>query len=83
RALGLRARIDQEQGWHKTLSNVGVNGVTGISASVFWDLQESGDVAIARMKNALQELIIDGIKTNIDLQTRIMNDEHFQHGGTN
>ncbi|MBW9013687.1 hypothetical protein KZA95_23060, partial [Escherichia coli] len=26
RALGLRAKIDQEQGWHKTLSNVGVNG---------------------------------------------------------
>lgn len=44
---------------------------------------ETRDVAIARMKNALQELIIDGIKTNIDLQTRIMNDEHFQHGGTN
>lgn len=44
---------------------------------------ENRDVAIARMKNALQELIIDGIKTNIDLQTRIMNDEHFQHGGTN
>lgn len=42
RALGLRAKIDQEQGWHKTLSNVGVNGVTGISASVFWDLQEPG-----------------------------------------
>ncbi|UZX55218.1 phage tail sheath protein [Yersinia ruckeri] len=42
RALGLRAKIDQEQGWHKTLSNVGVNGVTGISASVFWDLQAPG-----------------------------------------
>ena len=42
RALGLRAKIDQEQGWHKTLSNVGVNGATGISASVFWDLQEPG-----------------------------------------
>ncbi|WP_129991201.1 phage tail sheath protein [Rahnella sp. CFA14(1/10)] len=42
RALGLRAKIDQETGWHKTLSNVGVNGVTGISASVFWDLQASG-----------------------------------------
>ncbi|EKQ6730592.1 phage tail sheath protein [Escherichia coli] len=42
RALGLRAKIDQEQGWHKTLSNVGVNGVTGISADVFWDLQEPG-----------------------------------------
>lgn len=42
RALGMRARIDQETGWHKTLSNVAVNGVTGISASVFWDLQEPG-----------------------------------------
>ncbi|WP_031518905.1 phage tail sheath protein [Siccibacter colletis] len=42
RALGLRAAIDQSTGWHKTLSNVGVNGVTGISASVFWDLQEPG-----------------------------------------
>ena len=44
---------------------------------------ESRDVAIARMKNALQELIIDGIKTNVDLQMRIMSDENFQHGGTN
>ncbi|HDL8471774.1 TPA: phage tail sheath protein [Yersinia enterocolitica] len=42
RALGLRAKIDQQQGWHKTLSNVGVNGITGISASVFWDLQATG-----------------------------------------
>ncbi|MEN5143549.1 phage tail sheath protein [Pseudomonas juntendi] len=39
RALGLRAKIDQDTGWHKTLSNVAVNGVTGISADVFWDLQ--------------------------------------------
>ena len=40
RALGLRAQIDQKVGWHKTLSNVPVNGVTGISKDVFWDLQE-------------------------------------------
>jgi phage tail sheath protein FI len=40
RALGLRAKIDQTTGWHKTLSNVGVNGVTGVSTSVSWDLQE-------------------------------------------
>lgn len=40
RALGLRAKIDQETGWHKTLSNVGVNGVTGVSIPVSWDLQE-------------------------------------------
>lgn len=39
-ALGLRAKIDQETGWHKSLSNVAVNGVTGISRDVFWDLQD-------------------------------------------
>lgn len=40
RALGLRAKIDNEIGWHKTLSNVAVNGVTGISADVYWQLQD-------------------------------------------
>ena len=40
RALGLRARIDEEVGWHKTLSNVAVDGVTGISKDIFWDLQD-------------------------------------------
>lgn len=40
RALGLRAKIDNEVGWHKTLSNVEVLGVTGINKSVFWDLQD-------------------------------------------
>lgn len=40
-AMGLRAKIDQETGWHKTLSNVAVNGVTGINKSIFWDLQSS------------------------------------------
>ena len=38
-ALGLRAKLDQTVGWHKTLSNVAVNGVTGINKDVFWDLQ--------------------------------------------
>lgn len=40
RALGLRAKLDQEIGWHKTLSNMPVNGVSGISRDVFWDLQD-------------------------------------------
>lgn len=40
-ALGLRAKIDVDTGWHKTISNVAVNGVTGISRSIFWDLQSS------------------------------------------
>ncbi|KVC61848.1 phage tail sheath protein [Burkholderia ubonensis] len=39
-AAGLRAKIDNDIGWHKTLSNVVVNGVTGISADVSWDLQD-------------------------------------------
>ena len=39
RALGLRAKIDNDTGWHKTLSNVPVNGVTGISKDVYWQLQ--------------------------------------------
>lgn len=38
-AVGLRAKLDAEVGWHKSLSNVGVNGVIGISQNVFWDLQ--------------------------------------------
>lgn len=39
-ALGLRAKLDKDIGWHKVLSNVAVNGVTGISKDVFWDLQD-------------------------------------------
>ncbi|MFX7784337.1 phage tail sheath subtilisin-like domain-containing protein, partial [Acinetobacter baumannii] len=35
-AMGLRAKIDNEIGWHKTLSNVAVSGVTGIDADVTW-----------------------------------------------
>jgi acetyl-CoA carboxylase biotin carboxylase subunit len=39
--------------------------------------------AIARMNTALDEVIIDGIKTNIALQKKIMADVAFQQGGTN
>ncbi|MBR9880785.1 MAG: phage tail sheath protein [Gammaproteobacteria bacterium] len=39
RALGLRAQLDETVGWHKTLSNVPVNGVSGLSKEVYWDLQ--------------------------------------------
>ncbi|ORC43826.1 phage tail protein, partial [Burkholderia sp. A27] len=39
-ALGLRAKLDEQRGWQKTISNVGINGVTGISRDVFWDLQD-------------------------------------------
>ena len=39
--------------------------------------------AIARMRTALKEIGIEGIKTNVELQRDIMDDTHFQTGGTN
>ncbi|TQV89148.1 acetyl-CoA carboxylase biotin carboxylase subunit [Aliikangiella coralliicola] len=44
---------------------------------------ETREVAMARMQMALDEVVIDGIKTNIELQRRIMADENFHKGGTN
>jgi len=44
---------------------------------------ETREVAVARMQMALEEVVIDGIKTNIELQRRIMADENFLKGGTN
>lgn len=39
--------------------------------------------ALARMRGALSEVFIDGIKTNIPLHIDIFNDPNFQEGGTN
>jgi acetyl-CoA carboxylase biotin carboxylase subunit len=39
--------------------------------------------AVSRMRTALSEIVIDGIKTNILLHQDIMGDTNFQHGGTN
>ncbi|MCS5592592.1 MAG: acetyl-CoA carboxylase biotin carboxylase subunit [Gammaproteobacteria bacterium] len=44
---------------------------------------DSRDEAIMKMKNALDEMVIDGIKTNIPLQRKIMEDEVFCKGGMN
>ncbi len=41
------------------------------------------DTAIARMRIALGELVIEGVKTNIPLQQRILADGGFQRGGQN
>jgi len=41
------------------------------------------DAAIRRMQNALEEMIVDGIKTNIPLQSEIMRDPGFRAGCTN
>jgi phage tail sheath protein FI len=62
-ALGLRAKIDQQTGWHKTLSNVGVNGVTGISKPVYWDLQNPATDAGYLNENDITTLVrADGFR---------------------
>lgn len=44
---------------------------------------ETRETALARMRGALQEIVIDGIKTNIPLHQDIISDAAFVKGGTN
>jgi len=37
-ALGLRAKLDHEVGWHKTISNIAVDGVTGLTVDIDFDI---------------------------------------------
>ena len=39
--------------------------------------------ALSRMRNALDEMVIDGIKTNIGLHADLVRDEAFKKGGVN
>ena len=59
-ALGLRAKLDNLVGWHKTLSNMPVNGPTGISKDVFWDLQDPATDAGILNANEITTLIQRG-----------------------
>jgi acetyl-CoA carboxylase biotin carboxylase subunit len=43
---------------------------------------ETRELALARMSMALSEIVIDGIKTNIPLHQRLMDDAAFIAGGT-
>lgn len=44
---------------------------------------DNREIALARMRGALDEISIGGINTNIELHKEIMNDSNFQAGGTN
>jgi acetyl-CoA carboxylase biotin carboxylase subunit len=44
---------------------------------------ESRESALARMRTALDEMVIEGIKTNIPLHREIIRDAAFMAGGTN
>ncbi len=62
---------------------------TGYTVPPYYDslvakLIASGDdraTAVARMRNALEEIIIAGIKTNVELHLELMNDAAFIAGG--
>jgi phage tail sheath protein FI len=63
-AMGARAAIDQTQGWHKTLSNVALPDIDGLTAGVTFDIQDadcdanvlnaSELVTVVRMAGALR-----------------------------
>lgn len=44
---------------------------------------EDRSIALTRMRNALDELLVEGISSNIDLQKDLVRDTHFQEGGVN
>ncbi|MEZ5593064.1 MAG: acetyl-CoA carboxylase biotin carboxylase subunit [Gammaproteobacteria bacterium] len=43
---------------------------------------ENRAAALSRMRNALAELVVEGIKTNVPLHLRILDDPNFAEGGT-
>ncbi|MFC0206423.1 phage tail sheath subtilisin-like domain-containing protein [Novosphingobium soli] len=44
-AMGLRALIDTQTGPHKTLSNVAVSGVVGLTKDIHWDIEDASSEA--------------------------------------
>lgn len=59
-AMGLRARIDEETGPHKTLSNVPVQGVVGLSKDVHWDLEDQASEAGVLNQSQITALVNTG-----------------------
>jgi acetyl-CoA carboxylase biotin carboxylase subunit len=63
---------------------------TGYNVPPFYDSMigkviaygDTRDTAIARMRNALAEMVVEGIKTNIPLHQEICNHSAFRQGGT-
>lgn len=63
RAVALQAYIDKTQGWHKNLSNVVVDGVTGITKPVSFDINESStDANFLNEKNITVCLNYEGFR---------------------
>lgn len=56
-ALGARSLIDSTVGWHKSLSNVGLAGVTGIDADVSFELNSTAHDAHYLNENDVTTII--------------------------
>jgi len=57
RVLGMRAKIDNLLSWSKTISNVVINGVSGIDRDISWDLQDPNTDANFLNENHITTLI--------------------------
>ncbi len=75
RAIGLRAQIDETVGWHKTISNVPLVGVTGLDRDISFDLTDpstdagvlnAGEVTTIIRQNGFR---LWGNRTTADPQT--------------
>ncbi|MDD2170678.1 phage tail sheath protein [Glaesserella parasuis] len=63
RALGLRALLDKTVGWHKNLSNVVIDGVTGVTIPMSFDIQDSStDVNMLNEKNISVPINFNGYR---------------------
>lgn len=62
-ALGTRAMLDTRIGWHKSLSNIAVAGVEGISKDVSFDIRSSANDAAVLNENQVTTLVrMDGYR---------------------
>ncbi len=62
-ALGLRAKIDQQHGWHHALSNHLVSGVSGLTNDVYWERHDSAsDAALLNGQGVTTLINADGFR---------------------
>ena len=62
-ALGLRAMIDQRSGWHDSIANVAVNGVTGITVDVSFDIRDDAtDAGVLNTANVTTLVRMNGFR---------------------
>lgn len=63
RRVGLRVKLDQTVGYHKTTSNVIIDGVTGVTTPVSWDLSdENTEVGLLNGGNVTPLVVRQGVR---------------------